>query len=68
MDRVEVERDRRDHCGCVQHDERKRRRGERTIGLDAVTRDQREADAEQQVDEADDRNPATLPRGHSTAA
>jgi hypothetical protein len=40
----------------VQDDEVKRRRPERAIGLDAVARDQREADAEQQIDQRDDRN------------
>jgi hypothetical protein len=47
MDRVEVERYRRDDYGGVQDHELERRRRERTVGLDAITRDQRKADAEE---------------------
>jgi hypothetical protein len=38
----------------VQHDERKRGRRERSICLDAVARDQRESDSDQQIDQRDD--------------
>jgi hypothetical protein len=40
----------------VEGDERKCRRGEWPIRADAVTRDEREPDPEQQIDERDDRN------------
>jgi hypothetical protein len=43
----------------VHRDERERRRRERAIGLDAIARDQREANPEQQVDQGDNRNSAT---------
>jgi hypothetical protein len=48
----------------VQHDQLERRRCERPIGLDAIARDQREAETEQQVDERDDRNAAKLHQDH----
>jgi hypothetical protein len=56
MDRVEVQRDRRDDHGGVEHDQVESGRRERTIGLDPITRDQSEADAEQQIDQRYDRN------------
>jgi len=61
VDRIEIERDRRDDRRRVQRDERERRRRERTIGLDTVARDQREADPEQQIDQGDNGNSATPP-------
>jgi hypothetical protein len=46
VDRIEVERDRRDDGGGVEDHELERRRGERAIGLDAIARDEGEPDAE----------------------
>jgi len=61
MHGVEVERDRSDDGCGMQCDERKRRRCKRTIGLDAVARDQRKADAEQQIDQGNNGNGAGPP-------
>jgi len=47
MDRIKVQRDRRDDRSRVQRDERERRRCERTICLDPIACDQRESDPEQ---------------------
>jgi hypothetical protein len=59
MDRIEVERDRRDDRRRVKRDQRERRRRKRAVGLDAVARDEREADPEQQIDQGDNGNGAT---------
>jgi len=40
----------------VEQDQLERRRGERPVGADAIARDEREPNAEQQVDQRDDRN------------
>ncbi|HET7501472.1 MAG TPA: hypothetical protein VFK02_10730 [Kofleriaceae bacterium] len=40
----------------MQHDQLERRRGKRTVGADPIAGDQREPDAEQQVDQRNDRN------------
>jgi len=44
----------------MQHDQLERRRRERSIGLETVARDQREADAEEEVGERDDGNGSRL--------
>jgi hypothetical protein len=46
----------------MERDQRERRRCKRTIGLDAIARDDREANPEQQVDQGNNGNSEGPPR------
>jgi hypothetical protein len=46
----------------MQRHERERRRRERAVGFDAIARDEREADPEEQIDQGDNGNGAGPPR------
>jgi hypothetical protein len=59
---IEVQRDRRDHRRRMERDERERGRRERAVGFDAIARDQRETDPEEQIDQGDNGNDAGPPR------
>jgi hypothetical protein len=62
VDRIEVERDRRDDRGGMERDEVERRRRKGPVGFQSIARDEREADPEQQVDQCDDGNAPNLLR------